>query len=76
MTDEEKTKILWWVILALLGSVGVNQGINKYTPSVRHDAFTGRQGEELEHRIDTLESKCAVVEWRLDKIELIGSEHY
>ena len=40
MSEDEKTKVLWWVIAALMGSVGLNQGINKGFKEVRYDAFT------------------------------------
>ena len=52
MPDDEKTKLLWWVIGAFLASVGVNQGIQKNF-TVREDAFTGAEGDALEAVIET-----------------------
>ena len=40
--DEERNKLIWVVAGTLIGSVSLNQGINKTFPQVRSDAFTGR----------------------------------
>lgn len=68
MTDEEKTKVLWWVVGAVLGSVGLNQGIQKTFPEMRGDPFTGHQGSilrddinEVEHRVNDIDKE----QWRM-----------
>ena len=38
--DEERNKVIWIIAGTLLGSVSLNQGINKTFPQVRSDAFT------------------------------------
>lgn len=68
MSDEEKTKVLWWVIGALLTSVGLNQGINKTFPEVRNDAFTGDQGRVLRNDLRELEHEVGLIDreqWRM-----------
>ena len=40
--NEERNKVIWIIAGTLLGSVSLNQGINKTFPQVRNDAFTGR----------------------------------
>ena len=40
--NEERNKLMWVIAGTLLGSVSLNQGINKTFPQVRSDAFTGR----------------------------------
>ena len=69
MGDEEKTKVLWWFIATLIGSVGLNQGINKVTPTVRNDPFTGSQGVLMERRVDKLETELSVLLWRMKNCE-------
>lgn len=68
VSEDDKTKVLWWVIAALLGSVGLNQGINKGFQDVRHDPFTGSQGKilrtdirSMEHRVDMIDRE----QWRM-----------
>ena len=67
MGTEDEKKILWWFIATLLGSVGLNQGINKGFTSVRSDPFSGSQGRILERRIDAVENNCTLIEYRLDQ---------
>ena len=69
MGEDEKTKILYWFIATLIGSVGLNQGISKVTPSVRSDPFTGSQGERMERRIDVIESDVKTLLWRMKHCE-------
>ena len=38
--NEERNKVIWIIAGTLLGSVSLNQGINKTFPQVRSDAFT------------------------------------
>jgi len=66
MPDDEKTKLLWWVIGAFITSIGVNQGIQK-TTTVRHDPFTGAQGAVHESRIDSLELRIAGCDSKMRK---------
>ena len=51
MGEDEKTKVLWWIAGAVLGSVGLNQGINKSFPAVRSDPYTGSQGKMLHNDV-------------------------
>ena len=67
MSDEEKTKIPYWLIATPIGPVGLNQGISKVSPNVRNDPFTGTQGAALERRLDSLEADCRVMGYRSDK---------
>ena len=69
MGEDEKTKILYWFIATLIGSVGLNQGISKVTPSVRSDPFTGTQGILMERRVDKLETELSVLLWRMEHCE-------
>ena len=69
MPDDEKTKLLWWVIGAFLASIGVNQGIQKNF-TVRDKPFTSDDGAVL--RIQTNANKRGIerIGKRLDKHEL------
>ena len=69
MGEDEKTKILYWFIATLIGSVGLNQGINKGFTSVRSDPFTGAEGMYQERRIDKLESTVNNLSWRMQNCE-------
>jgi hypothetical protein len=69
MSDEEQKKILWWIIATLLGSVGLNQGINKITPEVRNDPFTGAQGQQMERRLDKIYSVQQTMLYRMSRQE-------
>ena len=73
MGEDQEKKILWWFLATLLGSVGLNQGINKGFTGARSDPFSGTQGDDLERRIDSLESQCALIGYRLD--QGISREH-
>jgi hypothetical protein len=72
--DEEQKKILWWFIATLLGSVGLNQGINKYTPTVRSDPFTGTQGHSLETRVSNMYAEQYLLINRMDHMEKWATE--
>lgn len=66
MSEDEKTKLLWWFAAIFIGSIGANQGINKMTPAVRYDAFTATDGKVLGSRISKIESEHNVVMYRLN----------
>jgi len=68
LSEEEKTKILWWVVGAILGSVGLNQGINKSFQEVRYDPYTGTQGRLVREQLDKLERRVDGIDreqWRM-----------
>jgi hypothetical protein len=69
MSDEEQKKILWWFVATLLGSIGLNQGINKITPDVRNDPCTGTQGAAIERRIDKINSVQQTMLYRMARQE-------
>ena len=77
MSEEDKSKLLWWVIGALLGSVGLNQGINKTFTDVRSDPYTGAQGikiasevKSMEHRLDNIFAIQQTMTFRMNLREL------
>ena len=65
MGEDETTKVLYWFIATLIGSVGLNQGINKVTPTVRNDPFTGSEGREMERRLDRIDSEQQKMIYRM-----------
>ena len=64
--DKWQKKLLIAVFLAVLGG-NAGSFLNAFRTDIRADPFTGTQGQELEHRIDALESQIAVIQFRLDK---------
>ena len=73
--DKIQKKIFTWIMLAMFGSIGVNQGIQSNF-TVRADKFTGADGKVVEKRIDRLvvrvDKVCndlVVLERRVDRVE-------
>ena len=68
MSDDEfsayQRKIVIGIILAIIGG-NVGFVLNKANTDVRADPFTGTQGTELERRIDELESRADVFDFRI-----------
>ena len=62
--DKIHKKIFTWIILAMFGSIGVNQGIQSNF-TVRADKFTGTQGQEHESRLDVLERHMSLSKYRM-----------
>ena len=50
MSEEEKGKIYWWIIAAILGSTGVNTSLQLSAP-IRHDPFTSKDARLMEQSI-------------------------
>ena len=65
MAEDEKSKLVWLLLAAILGSTGISTGIQKMRPSARFDGFTGSQGTSLERRIDKLEASVILIQYRL-----------
>ena len=82
MPEDEKSRLIWIIIAAVLGSTGISTGVQKFIPGARGDAFTATDGRELERRIDKMETRVGIIEYRLlrkhDEIEHLrkGFEKY
>jgi hypothetical protein len=74
LSEDEQKKILWWIIATLIGSVGLNQGINKYTPNVRSDPYTGTQGHRLESQVSKIYAEQYLMINRMDHMESWSEE--
>ena len=72
MSDEEfgswQKKLIATIIVAIVGG-NVGFMLNKTTPEVRHDPFTGKQGRDLEHRIDRIHAEQTKMIWRMQQVE-------
>ena len=73
--DKIQKKIFTWIILAMFGTIGVNQGIQSNF-TVRADKFTGSDGRLLGKRIDRFEKRLdkvcddiTVIDRRVDQLE-------
>lgn len=84
--DNDIKKYILTIIIALVGSTGINQGIQMYSPNARNDPFTGTDGKLLRAEIynefaksqRSEEIECAQyrtgIEKRLSRTELL-QEH-
>ena len=82
MPEDEKSKLIWLLLATVLGATGISTGVQKFIPGARSDAFTATDGKHLERRIDKLETRAGIIEYRLlrkhDEIEHLrkGFEKY